>query len=309
MSKPINLQMNPWEWFLLIVLALVWGGAFFFSEVALEELRPFTIVFARVSLAALALWIVVLGMGLPLPRDAGIWGAFFLMGAINNVLPFSLIVWGQTAITGGLASILNASTPVFTVLLAHFFTRDERLTAGRLAGVLLGLAGVAVMIGPEALAGLGGSVAGQLAVIGAAICYGCAGVFGRRFAGQPPLVTAAGQVTASSCLMLPLVLLIDQPWALALPGAATWGALLGMALLGTALAYIIYFRILASAGATNILLVTLLVPVSAVLLGMAFLGERLEPYHVPGIILIGLGLLAIDGRPAAFLLGKRRPAA
>ena len=309
MSKPINLQMSPWEWLLLIVLALVWGGAFFFSEIALEELQPFTIVFARVSLAALALWIVVLAMGLPLPRSAGLWSTFFVMGAINNVLPFSLIVWGQTAISGGLASILNASTPVFTVLLAHFFTRDERLTAGRLTGVLLGLLGVAVMIGPEALAGLGSSVAGQLAIIGAAICYACAGIFGRRFADQPPLVTAAGQVTASSCLMLPLMLLVDQPWTLAMPGIATWGALLAMALLGTALAYMIYFRILATAGATNILLVTLLVPVSAVLLGMIFIGERLEPYHLPGIALIGISLLALDGRPAAILLRRRRSAA
>ena len=308
MTKSINLQMSLWEWFLLIVLALVWGAAFFFSEVALEEVRPFTIVFARVSLAAVALWLVVLAAGLPLPRSAGLWGAFFAMGAINNVLPFSLIVWGQTAITGGLASILNASTPVFTVLLAHFFTRDERLTAGRLAGVLLGLAGVAVMIGPEALAGLGGSVAGQLAVIAAAICYGCAGVFGRRFASQPPLVTAAGQVTASSCLMLPLMLLVDRPWTLAMPGLETWGSLLAMALLGTALAYIIYFRILATAGATNILLVTLLVPVSAVLLGMIVLGERLETYQLPGMMLIGLGLLALDGRFMS-LLKRRRPAA
>ncbi len=307
MSKPINLQMTPWEWFLLIVLALVWGGAFFFSEIALEALQPFTIVFARVSLAAVALWLVVLAMGLPVPRAAGFWGALFAMGAINNVLPFSLIVWGQTAISGGLAAILNASTPVFTVLLAHAFTRDEKLTPGRLAGVLLGLAGVAVMIGPEAVAGLGGSVAGQLAVIAAAICYACAGIFGRRFADRPPLVTAAGQVTASSCLMLPLMLAIDRPWMLAMPGLATWGALLAMALLGTALAYIIYFRILSTAGATNILLVTLLVPVSAVLLGMAFLAERLEPYHIPGMILIGLGLLAIDGRPLAFL--RRRLAA
>ena len=315
--KPaINLRMTPWEWCLLVVLSLVWGLAFFLGEIALQELQPFTIVFARVSLAALTLLAVLKAMGQALPRALSLWAAFLVMGALNNAIPFSLIVWGQTAITGGLASIINATTPIFTVLLAHAFTRDEKLSPGRLAGVLLGLAGVAAMIGPEiepgALSGLGGQVWGQVAVVGAALMYACAGVFARRFAAQPPLVVATGQLICSSLLILPLALAIDRPWELAPPGAATWGALLGLALPGTALAYIIYFRILATAGATNLLLVTLLVPVSAVLLGMAILGERLDPHHLAGMALIGLGLASIDGRPAAAFAARfgrraRRP--
>ena len=306
MSGSIRGTMGPREWFLVIALALVWGGAFFLGEVALVELPPFTIVFARVALAALALLLIVFLSGQTLPREAGVWGSFLVMGAINNVVPFSLIVWGQTEITGGLASVLNATTPVFTVLLAHVLTRDERLTAGKLTGVILGLVGVAVMIGPEALKGLGAGVFAQLAVIGAAISYACAGIFGRRFAGRAPLVTATGQLTCSSLLLLPLALLVDRPWLLPLPGFETWGALIGLALLGTALAYLIYFQVLATAGATNVLLVTLLVPVSAILLGGLILGERLEAHHFPGMALIAVGLLAIDGRVLALL---RRPAA
>ncbi len=295
-APTINQTMGPLEWGLLILLSVLWGGSFFFAEIALVELRPFTVVFGRVVLAAATLVILVKVTGGRMPRDRRLWAAFFVMGTVNNFIPFSLIVWGQTQITSGLASILNATTPVFTVLMAHFFTRDEKLTANRFAGVVLGIAGVVVMIGPEALAGLGANVLAQLAVVGAAVSYGVAGVFGRRFAGTPPLVTAAGQVTASSVLMFPVMLIVDRPWTLAMPAPETWAAVLGIALVSTAAAYVIFFRILATAGATNIMLVTLLVPVSAILLGVLVLGETLAPLHMAGMALIGLGLLAIDGR-------------
>ena len=222
------------------------------------------------------------------------------MGAINNFIPFSLILWGQTHIASGLASILNATTPLFTVVLAHLLTTDEKLTPGRLAGVTSGLAGVAVMIGAEALQGLSTNVVAQLAVLGAALSYAFAGIFGRRFKDLAPLVTATGQVTASTVLILPVALIIDQPWTGAPPGVITWGALAGLALLSTALAYIIYFQILAASGATNLLLVTFLIPVSAILLGGLILGERLEPKHFAGMALIGLGLALIDGRLLRF---------
>jgi drug/metabolite transporter (DMT)-like permease len=219
------------------------------------------------------------------------------MGLLNNLIPFSLIFWGQTHIASGLASILNSTTPLFTAVLAHFLTRDERLTANRLAGVLAGLAGVVVMIGPDVLVGLRANVLAQSAVLCAALSYALAGIYGRRFRGTPPLVTAAGQVTSTSVLLLPVVLLADRPWTLPLPGARTWAAVAGLALLCTALAYVIYFRILAVAGATNLLLVTFLIPVSALLLGGLVLGERLEPRHFGGMGLIALGLAAMDGRP------------
>ena len=298
--------MRPVEWLLLVTLSVLWGGSFFFAEVALAELPPLTVVLARVGLAAFALLLIVLASGQRLPRSPRLWGAFLVMGALNNLIPFSLIVWGQTQIASGFASILNATTPLFTVVLAHLLTRDERLTPGRLAGVLAGLAGVAVMIGPQALAGPDRPVLAQVAVLGAALSYALAGIFGRRFRDTPPLVTALGQVSGSALMTLPLALLVDRPWALPLPGLATMGALIGIALLSTALAYVIYFRILAAAGATNLLLVTFLIPVSALLLGTLVLGEHLTAGQLAGMALIGLGLAAIDGRPRAWVASRRR---
>jgi drug/metabolite transporter (DMT)-like permease len=304
MTAAINRPMSATEWLLLLALAALWGGTFFFSEVALEEVRPFTLVLGRVTLAAAALLAVVYASGQRMPGWTA-WTPFLVMGALNNMIPFSLIFWGQLEISGGLASILNATTPLFTVLLAHFLTADERITPGRLAGLALGIAGVAVMIGPAALRGLGLRLLAQIAVLGAALSYAFAGIYGRRFKGQPPMVTAAGMLSACALMMLPIALVVDRPWTAALPGPATWAAILGLALLGTALAYILYFRILATAGATNLLLVTFLIPVTAILLGTVLLGERLEPEHLAGMALIGLGLAAIDGR----LLGLCMPGA
>jgi drug/metabolite transporter (DMT)-like permease len=218
-----------------------------------------------------------------------------------------LIVWGQTRIASGLTSILNATTPLFTVVLAHYLTRDEPLTPRRLGAVMAGLAGVVVMIGPDVLAGLGSNVLAQACVLGAALSFAFAGIFGRRFRDVPPLVTAAGQVTASSVMMAPIVLLVDRPWTLPVPGVAVFGAVAGLALLGTALAYIIYFRILAVAGATNLLLVTFVMPVCALILGGVVLGEQLEPRHFGGMALIALGLAAIDGRPYRLVRAQLMP--
>jgi drug/metabolite transporter (DMT)-like permease len=302
-NLPINQSMGTIEWLLLLTLSLLWGASFLFSEVALDEVRPFTLVLGRVGFAAIALLAVVYASGYHMPRSWVAWHPFLAMGALNNLIPFSLIIWGQTEITGGLASILNATTPLFTVLLAHFLTRDERITPGRLAGLALGIAGVVAMVGPAALRGLGVHLVAQIAVLGAALSYALAGIYGRRFRNQPPLVLAAAQVSASTLMMLPVALLVDRPWTGPLPGVSTWAAILGIAILGTALAYILYFRILATAGATNLLLVTFLIPVSAVLLGATILGERLDPEHFLGMTLVGLGLAAIDGRLVNLSLG------
>jgi drug/metabolite transporter (DMT)-like permease len=291
---------------------VLWGGSFFFVGVAVRALPPMTVVALRVAGAALILAVVLRAMGLRLPTGRPLWAAFFGMALLNNAVPFLLLAWGQTAIASGLAAILNATTPLFGVALAHFLTADEKLTPSRLAGVATGFAGVVVMVGPAALAGLDRSLAAQLACLGAAVSYALAGIYGRRFKrlGVSPLVTAAGQVTASSMLLVPLALVVDLPWRLAPPGPETWAALAGLASLSTALAYVVFFRILASAGATNILLVTFLIPVSAILLGSAFLGERLDAGHLAGMALIGLGLALIDGRlVGASRLGARRPAA
>jgi len=288
--------MGPREWILLLALSVLWGGSFFFAKLAVAALPPFTVVLGRVGVAALALNLVLRTRGLRLPRDRAHWGAFFVMGLLNNLVPFSLIVWVQTQIASGLAAILNGATPLFTAVLAHWLTADERLTWNRLLGVALGLAGVTVMIGLEALSGAGLHVLAEIAVLVATVSYALAGIFGRRFKGQSPLVTAAGQVTATTIMMLPVVLIADRPWTLAMPTPAALAAIIGLALLSTALAYVIFFRILAVAGATNLLLVTLLIPVSALLLGHFVLGEGVALQQVLGMALIGLGLMAIDGR-------------
>lgn len=295
----VNRPMTSLEWSMLLALSVLWGGSFFFVGVAVKELPPLTIVVLRVALAALALRLMIWLLGMRLPREREIWTAFFGMGFLNNVVPFVLIVWGQTHIASGVASILNATTPLFTMIVAHLLTADDKLTGSRLVGVVVGFIGVAVMIGGAALQGLGVGVLAQFGILVAAISYAFAGVFGRRFQvmGVAPIVTATGQVTASSLMLIPLMLIVDQPWTLPFPSLHTLGALVGVALLSTALAYVLYFRILATAGAINLLLVTFLIPVSAILLGILVLGETLQLTHLLGMGLIGAGLAAIDGRP------------
>jgi drug/metabolite transporter (DMT)-like permease len=300
--------MRPSDWILLISLGMLWGGSFFFAAVALAELPPFTIVLSRVGIAAIVLWLLMPLLRQRMPRDGASWRAFVVMGTLNNLVPFSLIVWGQSHIASGLAAILNAMTPLFTVALAHVLAADERLNAGKLAGVFFGLLGVVVVVGPDALSGIGAGVLSELACLAAALCYACAGLYGRRFRrmGLTPLATATGQVTATTAMLLPIALVVDRPWLLPLPAAATLGALFGSALLCTALGYVVYFRLLASAGATNLLLVTFLIPASAILLGALILGEQLAARHFAGMALIALGLAAIDGRLARLTMERSR---
>ncbi len=301
-------HMGLLEWGLLLVLSLLWGGSFFFSKVALAELPPFTVVLGRVAIAAAALYVYLRATGRTIPGTGEAWRVFFGMGLINNLIPFSLIFWGQTAIASGLASILNATTPIFAIIVAHLLTADEKMTPQKIVGVLLGVLGVAVLMSGSAFSGDGPPRWALLACLGAALSYGFAGTFGRRFRrmGISPAVGAFGQTTASTVMMLPLVALVDAPWSIAAPHAITIGARLALALISTALAYIIYFHLLSVGGATNSSLVTLLIPVSAILLGSLILGERLSANHFLGMALIGLGLLSIDGRIFAML--RRAPA-
>lgn len=306
-DMPTAPRMGAREWAMLLALAVLWGGSFFFNGVAVRELPPLTLVWLRVATAAAALLVALRVLGIAMPVDRQVWADFLGMGLLNNVVPFSLIVWGQHHIASGLASILNATTPLFTVLVAHLLTPDEKLTPVKAAGVAVGFAGAVVMIGPAALGGLGTDLLAQLACLAAALVYAFAGIFGRRFKrmGVAPLATAAGQVSASTLLLLPAVLLVEHPWELAIPSGATSLAILGLGLLSTAVAYWLYFAILAAAGATNLLLVTFLIPVSAILLGALVLGEVLLPRHIAGMTLIGVGLACIDGRVARRLLARR----
>jgi drug/metabolite transporter (DMT)-like permease len=286
--------MTTRQWTLLGLLAVLWGGAFFFGKVALGELPPFTVVLVRFGVAAIAMLVVVRLTGHRMPRSLRIWAGFAVLGLLNNFVPFSLIAWGQVHITSGLASILNATTPLFTALVAHRLGQ-ERLTANRVAGVLLGLAGVAVLIGPGALQQLGVHTWSELAIVGAAVSYAFAGTYGRRFRAMPTVVPVAGMLTTAALMALPIALVLDRPWT-ARPSPPVWGALLALALLTTALGFLLYFRLLASAGATNVMLVTLLIPVTALLLGSLVLDEPVMPTALAGMALIGAGLLAIDGR-------------
>lgn len=287
--------MGPFEWLLLGILSVLWGGSFFFNKLALAEWPPFAVLLVRVGLAAFALLAIVRLAGLSMAVGRRIWLAFFGMGILNNVIPFSLFLWGQTQIASGLAAILNAMTPIFSVIVMHAFG-NERATGPKIAGVLAGLAGVAILMGPDALAGLGLNLFAQLACVAATVSYAFSGLYGRRFRELPPLVIAAGQLSASTLMMIPVVLIMHPPWTLPVPSQQGILALIGLALISTALAYVIFFKIMRSAGPSNVMLVTFLIPVSAILLGSGLLGEALLPRHFAGMAAIFLGLALIDGR-------------
>jgi drug/metabolite transporter (DMT)-like permease len=294
-------RMTLATWGLLALLGLIWGGSFFFARIAIQHVPAFTLVLLRVGLAALALHVYVFGRYDIYRELRARWPQFLLLGLINNAIPHTFIFLGQTQIGAGLAAILNATTPVWTVLVANTLTHDEKLSLSKIAGCLLGLAGTAVLIGPSALPGLmqsGSNIPlwALLFPVIAAISYGFAGTYGKRFRGLAAPVTAAGQLTASTLIMLPLALVIDKPWLLPVPPMTSALAVLALALVSTAYGYILFFRIMSRAGATNTSLVTLLVPPSAILLGFLFLGETLEPTDAAGMLLIAGGLVVLDGR-------------
>lgn len=286
---------------MLLALGAVWGGSFFFVEIALREVGPFTIVLHRVFWAVPALAAVLWWKGLRPPARLNSWAAYFVMGALNNAIPFTLIVWGQTQIEGGLASILNASTAVVGAVVAGVLLADERLTARKIGGAILGLAGVAAIMGPSAISGLDLRNLAQLAILGAAFSYSFASVWGKlALKGNAPEVNAFGMVTASVFIMAPLAFIFEGAPDLAL-STGVWASLLAIALLATAIAYLLYFGILVRAGAANLMLVTLIVPPFAVGLGWAFLDETLGFEALVGFGLIALGLAVTDGRLWAWI--------
>jgi drug/metabolite transporter (DMT)-like permease len=288
--------MGVKQWGQLLLLGAIWGGSFFFGRISVTEIDPFALVLLRVSIAAIALHIYLAVRGpsfrLALPHI----GSFFILAFFNNVIPFSLIFLGQTELGAGLAAVLNATTPFWTMLIANTVTSDEKFSANKIAGIVLGIAGTAVMIGPGLLADLGGPVWAKFALIGASLSYGLAAVFGKRFQALPPTIVATGQLTAGTIIMIPGVLLLNTPLDVLGSSGTVLASVLALALLSTAFAYILFFNLLGSAGATNTSLVTLIVPVSAILLGTAFLGERLDLFELCGFGLIILGLVSVDGR-------------
>jgi drug/metabolite transporter (DMT)-like permease len=298
-SPAVNRPMGARDWTRLLVLSVLWGGSFLFIGVAVKEIPPLLIVTARVGLAAATLWVTLKLTGVAPPKGAAVWRAMVGMALLNNVVPFSLFAWAQSHIAASVASILNATTPLFLVVATHVVTADEKATGGRLFGVLAGFAGVAVMLGAAPTLSSGTEILAELACLGAAACYAASNIYGRRFArlNVAPLAIAAGQTSVSFAIMVPVMLVVVQPWTLAPASPLAWLCVVALAVPSTALAYVLFFRILASAGATNLGLVTFLIPVTAVLLGVTLLGEELAMRHVAGMALIALGLAAIDGRP------------
>jgi len=287
--------MSANKWGLLFLLALLWGSSFFFYKILVAALPPVTVVLGRVGIAAVAmnLWLLANRQSMPLGR--GLWQRFLLLGFLNNVFPFILIAWGETRISSGMASILNATTPIFMVIVAHWGTEDEKLSWGKTTGIACGILGVMVLVGPDAFRGAA-NLWGEMAVVAASCSYGFGGVYSRRFKDLPPLLAATGQTTGAAVLLAPLSLLIDHPWVLPHPSGAVLISLLAIALINTALAYVVYYRILAGAGVTYVSLVTFLIPVVALFLGAVFLKESITSWVLAGMAIIAIGLVAIDGR-------------
>jgi drug/metabolite transporter (DMT)-like permease len=289
-------RMGLLEWALLLTLSIIWGGSFFFNAVALRGLPPMLVVFGRISIGCLGLLAIISLTSLTLRPYLCRWRQFLIIGVLNTAIPFSLIVWGQQYIASGLAAVINATTPAFTILVAHFITSDERASMRKFFGAIIGLGGVATLIGLDALGGFGDHILGQAAVMGAALCYAFAGSYARRLHDIPPPILACGQLAGSTIVLLPLVLFITRPWELSLPSADVLGAVVGLGLVCSTLAYLIFFRLLSTVGITNISLVTLLIPLSASTLGMAFLNEPFTWRLVAGMAIICVAAALIDGR-------------
>jgi drug/metabolite transporter (DMT)-like permease len=294
-------EIHARDWSLLGLLSVLWGGSFFFNGMAVRELPPLTLVLLRVAFAAVLLLPLLRFYRIDFPKGFSGWKPFFAIGLLNNVLPFSLIVMGQTYIPSGLASILNATTPLFTVVVMAT-AGEEKLHARRIAGVIVGLIGVIILHG-EGFAGFEtGQGIGILLCLAAAFSYGLAALVARRLLSNSPAVaTATFQLAASTVMMTIVAGAVDRPWQLPMPNATTWLAVIGLAALSTALAYIVFFQIVRRSGATNVMLVTLLIPVTAILLGYLVLGERISAREIIGAIVIGSALLLIDGRVLRFI--------
>lgn len=293
-------------WLDMAMLALIWGGSFLAIRTALDTVPVLTSVAHRVFWAALILWALVLFRGVPVPRNPRVWGCFLVMGLLNNVIPFSLMAWGQLHIETGLTAILNAATAIWGVLVAALVFPDERLTLRRMLGVGLGFIGVATAIGASSITAFDPRALAQLAVLGGTLSYAVAGSWARRtMSGVPPIVAAAGMLTGASVIALPLALAVDGTIRVGYAPDALI-AIAYYSIAATALAYLLYYRILAAAGAGNLLLVTLLIPPVAIVLGAVVRGEGLPGAAYLGFLILGIGLLILNGRPSNALRKRLR---
>jgi drug/metabolite transporter (DMT)-like permease len=296
-------RLDATGWTLIAILSVLWGGSFILIELGLRSFPPMTLVFLRLALAVPPMWIAMRFMGQHLPSSPRIWAALTIVGAINCAFPFMLFFWGQQYLDSGYASILNATTPLWGVFAAHFLTKDEKATPMRILGVLVGLAGILVMVGPQAMRGLSHNLLAQIACLGSTVFYSFAAIYSRRLSRQKltPMAIATGQTLTGALIMIPFMLLIDQPWTLAMPSLASTLATVALAVFATGLAYGFYFQLIDRAGAANAMLVAFVIPILAVILGIAFLNEALSGGQVIGAGLIAFSLIILDGRAIARL--------
>lgn len=284
---------------LLLLLAALWGGSYTFIKLGVETIPPVTLIAARTLIAGAILVAIIRWRGLSLPRDLATWRLFLFQACLNSVLPFTLIAWAERSVDAGLATILNATTPVFVFLLTLAFAAQRKLDLRKAFGVAAGLAGIMLVVGVEAIGGLGGEFVPQLAIVLATISYACAALFGRNFTGLDPLMPAAGSLLCGAAILLPLSLIVDRPWTLA-PSQASILALLALAAFSTALAFAIYFRLIRTLGPVGTTSVSYLRVPFGVTIGIVFLGEHLSPTAWIGLALVVIGV-------AAMTLPERRP--
>jgi drug/metabolite transporter (DMT)-like permease len=302
------LRMGAVEWGLITLQSIFWGSSYFFIALVQGDLPAFTIAALRTIPASLALLLIVLSMGYRLPATLAEWRHFILFSAFSTLIPFVLIVWGQSRTTGGMAAILNASAPLFGIFLAHVLTQDEKLSWNKLAGTLVGITGVSILVGYDFAVGSAADILARVALLTAPLLYVCANLYARRnLAHYPAFVVAAMQMIGSIFVAFPLAIAVDQPWTLAVPALGTIGSLIGMGVFGSALAALCHFTVLQRAGATNATLVTLIMPLTPILLGAAFLGEHLAPREIAGALVIAAALIIIDGRVFGFWRAKPSP--
>ncbi len=293
--------MTASQWAQLTFLSVLWGASYLFTGLAVREVPPLSIVLARVGIAAAILVPLLYALGLRLPATLAAWRPFIVISILNNLIPFTLIVFGQREIASGLAAVLNATTPIFALLVGHFCVTGEQLRANKAVGVVIGIAGVAVLVGPEALFGRSSHVMAMVCVLAASLSYALGSYWGRQFNASPPLVTGAAQLLCSTIVLIPIVVLVDQPWLWSPLSVTAIASLIGLSTMSSALATVVYFKLLAGAGPNNTMLVTLLIPVSAIALGTVVLNETLELRHFAGAAVIGAALVIIDGRSLALL--------
>ncbi|QRY67389.1 EamA family transporter [Ensifer sp. PDNC004] len=295
------------ELLLLLALATLWGASYTFIKIGIETIPPVTLIAARTLIAGTLLLAVLRWRGLSLPRDAATWRRFLFQACLNSVVPFTMIAWAEQTIDAGIASILNATTPIFAFLMTALITRHEAVTARKLVGIVAGMTGISLIIGMEAFGGLGEQLLPQLAVVLATVCYAGAAIFGRGFKGLDPMMPAAGSLIAGAALLIPVSLVVDRPWTLS-PSAESLLALVGLAVFSTALAFAIYFRLIQTLGSVGATAQAYLRVPIGVAIGALFLGERLSDTAWIGLgcVIVGVAAMTIPARRSAAAIADRR---